>query len=632
MANKDNSASTPRPRRGGMGGPGGGPMAAFGKKEKPKDFKGTLGKLIRYLGKYRIGIVVVMIFAICSTVFAILGPKILGNATTKLFEGIMGELTGSGPGVDFTAIGGILLWLMVLYGISAGFSFVQGWMITGIANKVTYKIRSEIQEKIHRLPLSYFDKVSTGDVLSRMTTDVDVISQTLNQSVSQVIISFTTLVGILIMMFTISWHMTLVALLTLPVSFGFIAMIVKASQKHFSKQQEYLGKVSGQVEENYGSHVVVRAFNGEERALEEFKRDNNILYTSAWKANFLSGMMMPIMGFIGNIGYVAICILGGYFAAQGSITVGDIQAFVQYTRQFTQPIAQVSQSATIIQQTVAAAERVFEFLEEKEEPQDEENALNLCDKDEAPGENCVALTGAVEFKNVHFGYSQEKCIINDFSAVVKPGQKVAIVGPTGAGKTTIVKLLMRFYDISSGQILLDEHDIRSFKRKELREAFGMVLQDTWLTNASIDDNIRYGRLDATKEEVRSAAKAAQVDHFVSTLPKGYHMVINEESNNISQGQKQLLTIARAILADPKILILDEATSSVDTRTEMLIQKAMDNLMQGRTSFIIAHRLSTIRNADLILVMNLGDIVEMGNHEELMKKAGFYANLYNAQFS
>lgn len=631
MANKE--TTTKGPQKGGMGGPGGGPMGAFGgKKEKPKDFKGTLKKLIAYLGKYKIGIVVVMVFAVCSTVFAILGPKILGNATTKLFEGIMGEITGSGTGVDFSGIANILLWLMGLYGLSAIFAFVQSWMITGIANKVTYKIRNEIQEKIHRLPLSYFDKVPTGDVLSRMTTDVDVISQTLNQSVSQVIISFTTLVGILVMMLTISWQMTLVAILTLPVSFGFIAMIIKASQKHFSKQQEYLGKVSGQVEENYGAHVVVRAFNGEERALEEFKHDNDVLYVSAWKANFLSGMMMPIMGFIGNIGYVAICILGGYFAAQGSINVGDIQAFVQYTRQFTQPIAQVSQSATIIQQTVAAAERVFEFLEEKEEPQDEANALTLCDRTENPGKDCVALTGAVEFKNVHFGYSQDKTIINDFSARVEPGQKVAIVGPTGAGKTTIVKLLMRFYDISQGQILLDEHDIRSFKREQLRSTFGMVLQDTWLTNASIEDNIRYGRLDADKDAVRQAAKAAQVDHFVCTLPKGYHMIINEESNNISQGQKQLLTIARAILADPKILILDEATSSVDTRTEVLIQKAMDNLMHGRTSFIIAHRLSTIRNADLILVMDKGDIVEMGNHEELMKKDGFYANLYNAQFS
>lgn len=631
MANKSNDAA--RQRKGGMSGPGSGPMGAFGgKKEKPKDFKGTMGKLFRYLGKYKIGIVVVIIFAVCSTVFAILGPKILGNATTKLFEGIMGELTGAGTGVDFAGIANILLWLMGLYCISALFSFVQSWIITGIANKVTYKIRNEIQAKIHKLPLSYFDKVSTGDVLSRMTTDVDVISQTLNQSISQVVVSFTTLVGILIMMFTISWQMTLVALLTLPVSFGFIAVIVKASQKHFSKQQEYLGKVSGQVEENYGAHVVVRAFNGEERALEQFQQDNNILYTSAWKANFLSGMMMPIMGFIGNIGYVAICILGGYYAAQGSINVGDIQAFVQYTRQFTQPIAQVSQSATIIQQTVAAAERVFEFLEEKEETPDAENALTLCDRTEVPGENCVVLTGAVEFKNVHFGYSEDKIIINNFSARVEPGQKVAIVGPTGAGKTTIVKLLMRFYDISSGQILLDEHDIRSFKRTELRSVFGMVLQDTWLTNASIEDNIRYGRLDADEEAVRSAAKAAQVDHFVSTLPKGYQMIINEESNNISQGQKQLLTIARAILADPKILILDEATSSVDTRTEVLIQKAMDNLMHGRTSFIIAHRLSTIRNADLILVMDQGDIVEMGTHEELMKKAGFYANLYNSQFS
>jgi len=628
MAN--NHASTPRPRRGGFGR---GPQGHFGgPAEKPKDFKGTLKKLIRYLGKYKLGMLIVLIFAVASTVFAILGPKILGNATTKLFEGIMSQLTGNGPGVDFKSIGRILLWLMGLYGVSAAFSFIQSWIVTGIANKVTYKIRNEIQDKIHHLPLSYFDKVPTGDVLSRMTNDVDIISQTMNQSVSQIVISFTTLVGILIMMFTISWHMTVVALLTLPVSFGFIAMIVKASQKHFTKQQEYLGKVSGQVEENYGAHVVVRAFNGEERALEEFERDNNILYQSAWKANFMSGMMMPIMNFIGNIGYVAICILGGYFAANGTIKVGDIQAFVQYTRQFTQPIAQVSQIASIIQQTIAASERVFEFLEEKEEPRDDTNALHLCEKDEVHGDDCVELSGSVEFKNVHFGYTPERTIINDFSAKVMPGQKVAIVGPTGAGKTTIVKLLMRFYDISEGQIMLDEHDIRSFGRSDLRSVFGMVLQDTWLTNASIDENIRYGRLDATKDEVRSAARAAQVDHFVSTLPKGYHMVINEESNNISQGQKQLLTIARAILADPKILILDEATSSVDTRTEMLIQKAMDNLMRGRTSFIIAHRLSTIRNADLILVMDQGDIVEMGNHEELMKKDGFYANLYNAQFS
>lgn len=627
MAEKQTAS---RPRRGGYGG---GPHAGFGaKKETVKDFRGTLAKLVRNLGKHRAGLVVVLVFAVLSTVFSILGPKILGNATTELFEGIMEEITGSGDGVDFAAIGRILLWLMGLYGISAGFSFVQSWIITGIANQVTYRIRNEIQAKIQALPLSYYDKISKGDVLSRMTNDVDVISQTLNQSVSQIVVSVTMLVGILVMMFSISWQMTLVALLTLPLSFAVIGWIVKSSQKHFSGQQEYLGKVSGQVEENFSAHVVVRAFNGEERAAEEFNRDNETLYGSAWRANFLSGMMMPIMNFIGNIGYVAICILGGYYASQGTIKVGDIQAFVQYTRQFTQPIAQVSQIATIIQQTIAAAERVFEFLEQQEEPKDAPDALRLCERGQPHGKDCVALEGRVEFRNVRFGYDQDKPVINDFSALVEPGRKVAIVGPTGAGKTTIVKLLMRFYDIQQGSILLDGHDIREFSRSDLRSVFGMVLQDTWLYNGTLEDNIRYGRLEASCADVREAAKAAQVDHFVSTLPKGYQMVLNEDTNNISQGQRQLLTIARAILADPKVLILDEATSSVDTRTEVLIQKAMDNLMQGRTSFIIAHRLSTIRNADLILVMNEGDIVEMGNHNELIKKGGFYATLYNAQFS
>lgn len=632
MAENQSNKPVARPRRGGFGG-GGGPHAGFGaKKETIKDFRGTLAKLVRYLGKHQTGLVVVLVFAVLSTVFGILGPKILGNATTELFEGIMEEITGSGDGVDFAAIGRILLWLVGLYGISAGFSFIQSWIITGIANQVTYKIRNEIQAKIHALPLSYYDKVSKGDVLSRMTNDVDVISQTLNQSVSQIVVSVTMLIGILIMMFSISWQMTLVALLTLPLSLGVIGLIVKSSQKHFAGQQEYLGKVSGQVEENFGAHVVVRAFNGEERAREEFDKDNNILYASAWKANFLSGMMMPIMNFIGNIGYVAICILGGYFASQGTIKVGDIQAFVQYTRQFTQPIAQVSQIATIIQQTVAAAERVFGFLEENEESPDSAKALHLCEKGQPHGPDCVALEGRVEFRHVHFGYEADKTVIKDFSALVEPGRKVAIVGPTGAGKTTIVKLLMRFYDIQDGSILLDGHDIREFSRADLRSVFGMVLQDTWLYNGTIEDNIRYGKLDASYEDVRQAAKAAQVDHFVCTLPKGYQMVLNEDTNNISQGQRQLLTIARAILADPKVLILDEATSSVDTRTEILIQKAMDNLMHERTSFIIAHRLSTIRNADLILVMNEGDIVEMGSHTELMAREGFYANLYNAQFS
>lgn len=608
-----NEIKRPRMAHGPMGG---GKMSVG---EKAKDFKGTMKTLWSYLAHYKIGIIFVLIFAIGSTIFSIVGPKILGNATTEIFNGLVGKITG-GNGIDFGKIGQILLFLVGLYVISALFSFVQGFIMTNISQKLTYQLRKEISEKINRMPMKYFDGRTHGEVLSRVTNDIDTLSQSLNQSITQIITSVTMIIGILIMMLSISWQMTIVALLILPVLMLLISTVVKKSQKHFKAQQEYLGHVNGQVEEIYGGHNVVKVFNGEQGVIEEFDEANNTLYASAWKSQFLSGMMMPMMTFIGNLGYVAVAILGGYLAINGTITVGNIQSFIQYVRSFTQPISQVAQVMNLLQSTAAASERVFEFLAEEEEDQTVEHPVSI-----------QGLEGNVTFDHVHFGYHPDKIIINDFSAVVKNGQKVAIVGPTGAGKTTMIKLLMRFYDVNSGAILIDGHDIREFNRNELREMFGMVLQDTWLFNGSIKDNIRYGRLDATDEQVIEAAKAAHVHHFVKTLPDGYDMILNEEASNVSQGQKQLLTIARAILADPKILILDEATSSVDTRTEIRIQKAMDNLMKGRTSFVIAHRLSTIRDADLILVMKDGDIVEQGTHESLLEKNGFYASLYNAQF-
>lgn len=615
------SAANRGPMPGGRGPVGrGGPMGMMRGGEKARDFKGTMSKLIKYLSVYKVSIIIVFVFAVASTVFSILGPKILGKATTKLFEGVMSQISGSGSGVDFAYIGNILLLLVGLYVLSAIFSYIQGWIMTNVSMKLTYEFRKQISQKINRLPLQYFDGTNHGEILSRITNDVDTVSQTLNQSLTQIITSVVTMIGVLVMMLSISWIMTLVTLIIIPLSVVFISIVVKQSQKYFKQQQEYLGHVNGHVEEMYGSHVVMKAFNGEQRSVEKFNGFNNTLYNSAWKSQFLSGLMMPIMNFIGNLGYVAVCILGGAMAARNAITVGDIQAFIQYVRSFTQPITQIANISNVLQQTAAAAERVFQFLDEKEEVAEVENPVKL-----------PCLEGHVEFKDVHFGYNPDKIIINDFNASVQPGQKIAIVGPTGAGKTTMVKLLMRFYDVNSGAILVDGHDIRDFSREDLRSSFGMVLQDAWLYNGSIMENIRYGRLGATDEEVMHAAKTAYVDHFIRTLPEGYNMVLDEEASNVSQGQKQLLTIARAILADPRILILDEATSSVDTRTEVLIQKAMDVLMHNRTSFIIAHRLSTIRNADLILVMNNGDIVEQGTHDELLQKNGFYANLYNSQF-
>ncbi len=598
------------------GGHGKGPGAPA---EKAKNFKGTMAKLAAYLGQYKLALFFVVVFAVGSTVFNIAGPKILGKATTEIFNGLVGKVSG-GSGIDFGKIGRILAGLLCLYLLSALFSFVQGYLMTGVSQKLTYRMRKEISEKIQRLPMNYYDKVSHGEILSRITNDVDTLSQSLNQSATQVITSVTTIIGVLIMMLGISPAMTLIALLILPVSMGFISVIVKHSQKYFKNQQEYLGHVNGQVEEVYGGHNIVKAFNKEEDTIAAFDQDNDMLYNSAWKSQFFSGTMMPLMQFVGNLGYVAVVIVGGYLAIKQTIEVGDIQSFTQYVRSFTQPIQQVAQVANMLQSTAAASERVFEFLEEEEEDQTVPEPVSVED-----------LQGRVEFDHVRFGYHPDHVIIHDFSAKVEPGQKIAIVGPTGAGKTTMVKLLMRFYDVNSGVIRVDGHDIRDFNRSELRQMFGMVLQDTWLFKGSIEDNIRYGKLDATHEEVVRAAKAAYVHRFVQTLPGGYGMELNEEASNVSQGQKQLLTIARAILADPKILILDEATSSVDTRTEVRIQKAMDNLMAGRTSFIIAHRLSTIRDADLILVMQNGDIVEVGNHEELLRKDGFYAQLYNSQF-
>lgn len=604
-------------RRGGHR-PMGGPMAMM-KGEKARDFKGTMKKLINYLKTYTVSMIIVLIFAVGSVAFSIAGPKILGKATTNLFEGIIAKISGTGN-VDFNYIGRIMIILIALYLTSAIFSYIQGWIMSNISMKVSYNFRRDISEKINRMPLRYFDGTNHGEVLSRVTNDVDTLSQTLNQSLSQIITSVTTVVGVLVMMLTISWQMTVVALCIIPVSMLLILSIVKRSQKYFKQQQDFLGNVNGHVEEMYGGHLVMKAFNGEKNSVEKFDKMNDKLFGVAWKSQFLTSIMMPLMNFVGNLGYVAVCILGGYLAAKRTIEVGDIQAFIQYVRQFTQPISQIANISNILQQTAASAERVFEFLAEEEEIPEAANPVKL-----------EKVDGRVDFKSVKFGYNADKTIINDFSASIKPGQKVAIVGPTGAGKTTMVKLLMRFYDVNEGAIMVDGYDIRDFSRKDLRSMFGMVLQDTWLYNDSIMENIRYGRLDATDEEVKSAAKAAHVDSFVHTLPKGYNMVLNEEASNVSQGQKQLLTIARAILADPKILILDEATSSVDTRTEIQIQRAMDNLMKNRTSFIIAHRLSTIRDADLILVMQNGDIVEQGTHNELLARGGVYANLYNSQF-
>ena len=600
---------------------GRGPMGGRGMMpgEKAKNFKGSMGKLLSYIGTYKIAIILVMIFAAGSTIFNVAGPKILGKATTTLSEGLIAKIGGTGS-IDFGKIGTILIWVLCLYVGSALLNFIQGWIMTGITQKVCYKLRKEISEKINRMPMKYFESRTYGEVLSRITNDIDTLGQGLNQSITTIISSVATLIGVLVMMLSISPLMTLIALVILPISVALISFVVKKSQKYFKSQQEYLGHINGQVEEVYGGHVVIKAYNKEKDIIEDFDKTNHILYESAWKSQFLSGMMQPIMMFVGNLGYAAVALAGGLLAIRNVITIGDIQAFIQYVKNFTQPIQQIAQVINQVQSMAAASERVFEFLDEEEEEQYVEHPASVAD-----------IKGEVEFFHVHFGYHPEQIIINDFSVKVKPGQKIAIVGPTGAGKTTMVKLLMRFYDVNEGAILLDGTNIRDYNRRELRDAFGMVLQDTWLFKGTIMENIRYGRLDATDEEVIAAAKAAHAHHFIQTLPGGYDMELNEDASNVSQGQKQLLTIARAILADNKVMILDEATSSVDTRTEVVIQKAMDNLMEGRTSFIIAHRLSTIRNADVILVMKDGDIVEQGNHEELLAKNGFYADLYNSQF-
>ena len=598
----------------------GGPMAMM-KGDKPRDFKGTMKKLIAYLGPHKLATMIVIILSMVSTVFSIFGPKILGQATTKLFEGVMQQITGSGSGIDFTAIGRILLTVLGLYILSAVLSYIQGWIMVAVSVDITYNLRRNIAEKINRMPLKYFDGTNHGEVLSRITNDVDTVNQTLSQSLSQIISSITMVVGILVMMFTISWQMTLISLLVIPLSLVIVQFIVKRSQGYFRQQQDYLGNVNGHIEEMFSGHVEVKAFNAEKRSIDTFGGLNTKLYDTAWKSQFLSGIMMPMMNFVGNLGYVAVVVAGGYLAIRNLITIGDIQAFIQYVRSFTQPITQLANISNVLQQTAAAAERVFEFLNEAEEVPEVEKPVDLS-----------AIEGHVEFRNVKFGYDPEKIIINNFSTSVKPGMRVAIVGPTGAGKTTLVKLLMRFYDVNSGTILVDGHDIRNLRREDLRCMFGMVLQDTWLFNGTIMENIRYGNESASDEEVFAATKAAHADYFIRALPNGYNMVLNEETSNISAGQKQLLTIARAFLIDPAMLILDEATSSVDTHTELLIQKAMRNLMQDRTSFIIAHRLSTIRDADLILVINEGDIIEQGKHEELLKKNGFYAELYNSQFA
>jgi ATP-binding cassette subfamily B protein len=611
MAENNEYRRPPMRRRHG-GGPG---MPA----EKAKDFKGSIGKLLSYIGSFKFAVIVVMIFAAVSTVFNVIGPKILGKATTALAEGLMNKIYGTG-GMDFEYIGRILLLVLGLYVLSIIFSFSQGWIMTGVTQKVCYRLRKEISEKINRMPLKYFESRTYGEVLSRITNDVDTLGQGLNQSITTIITSLATLIGVLVMMLSISPVMTIIAIVILPVSAGLVSFIVKRSQKYFITQQEYLGRINGQVEETYAGHNVVKAFDKERDMVEQFNETNEVLYHSAWKSQFFSGMMQPVMAFVGNLGYVAVAISGGFFAIKGVITIGDIQAFIQYVKSFTQPITQIAQVINQVQSMAAAAERVFEFLGEEEEQQIVANPVST--------EN---IRGSVEFSHVKFGYKADQPVIHDFSAKVEPGQKVAIVGPTGAGKTTMVKLLMRFYDVDGGQILLDGHDIRDFNRRDLRDAFGMVLQDTWLYKGTIMENIRYGRLTATDEEVIAAAKAAHADHFISTLPGGYQMELNEDASNVSQGQKQLLTIARAILADNPVLILDEATSSIDTRTEQLIQRAMDNLMKGRTSFVIAHRLSTIKNADMILVMKDGDIIEHGSHDALMSQGGFYAELYNSQF-
>ena len=603
-------------------GPGRGPMGhgrGMMPGEKAKDFKGTMKKLMAYLGKYTYAIIAVFIFAIGSVAFSVIGPKVLGKATTEIFNGLIGKISG-GDGINFDRIKIILLTLVGLYLVSAILSFIQGFIMSGISQKLAYNLRDELSKKINRLPMSYFDKTTNGEVLSRFTNDIDTLAQSLNQSLTQIITAVTTLVGVFIMMLTISGIMTVAALVIIPIGMFAISMIIKRSQKFFAQQQEFLGNVNGQVEELYGGHLVVQAFNGQGDAIEKFDKTNEKLYQSAWKSQFLSGLMQPLMSFVGNLGYVLISILGGFLVIKNYIEVGDIQSFIQYVRQFNQPLNQIAQISNQLQATAASAERIFAFLAEEEEPVTENDSVKVTRHD-----------GEVIFDHVRFGYDENKVIIKDFNAKVKPGQKIAIVGPTGAGKTTIIKLLMRFYDVNSGAIYVDGKNIKDYNRQELRSHFGMVLQDTWLFSGSIKDNIKYGKLDATDEQVKQAAKAAHVDHFIKTLPSGYDMVLNEEASNVSQGQKQLLTIARAILADPEILILDEATSSVDTRTEVLIQKAMDNLMENRTSFIIAHRLSTIRNADLILVMKDGDIIEQGTHEELLAQDGFYTNLYNSQF-
>ena len=599
---------------------GGHRSRAMNSGEKAKDFKGAMKRLLKYMERYKIRFVLMFLFAIAGTIFNIVGPKILGKATTELFNGLVAKVNGTGS-IDFEKIGYILLWTLGLYLASACFSFIQGYVMTGISNDVTYNLRKDISKKFSRLPMNYYESRTNGEILSRVTNDVDTLQMSLNQSITQLITSVTTLIGVFVMMLSINVWMTLAALLILPLSMLIINFVMKHSQKYFQAQQKYLGEVNGQIEENYGGHNVVKVFNKEEDVVAEFEKDNQKLYESAWKSQFFSGIMMPVMQFVGNLGYVMVALLGGWFTIKGSIEVGDIQSFFQYIRNFTQPIQQIAQVTNMMQSAAAASERVFEFLEEEEEEQTVEHPVTL--------ENGVE--GQVTFEHVSFGYRPDQIIIKDFSEQVQPGQKIAIVGPTGAGKTTLVKLLMRFYDVNSGRILIDGHDIREFDRRNLRECFGMVLQDTWLFNGTIMENIRYGRLDATDEEVIAAAKAAHAHRFIQTLPEGYNTVLNEEASNVSQGQKQLLTIARAILADNRLLILDEATSSVDTRTEERIQKAMDNLMKGRTSFVIAHRLSTIKDADVILVMKDGDIIEQGNHEELLAMNGFYANLYNSQF-
>ncbi len=601
-------------RRGPMGHGHG--MAAG---EKAKDFKGSMKKLFKYMEHYKFRFAMMFVFAVAGTVFSIVGPKILGKATTELFNGLVAKVNGTG-GINFEKIGMILLWTLGLYLVSSLFSLIQGFVMTGISNDVTYSLRKDISKKMNRLPMNYYESRTNGEILSRITNDVDTLQMSLNQSMTQLITSVTTLIGVFIMMLSINVWMTVAAVLILPVSMFIIQKVMKHSQKYFQAQQKYLGEVNGQIEENFGGHNVVKVFNKENDVVEEFEKDNKKLYESAWKSQFFSGMMMPVMQFVGNLGYVMVALLGGVFTIKGSIEVGDIQSFFQYIRNFTQPIQQIAQVVNLLQSSAAASERVFEFLEEPEEDQTVENPADI-----------TKLSGNVEFNHVKFGYNPDKIIIHDFSADIKDGQKIAIVGPTGAGKTTMVKLLMRFYDINGGSISIDGHNVKDFNRSELREMFGMVLQDTWLFSGTIRENIRYGRLDATDEEVVAAAKAAHIHNFIMQQPGGYDMVLDEETSNISQGQKQLLTIARAILADNRILILDEATSSVDTRTEMQIQKAMDNLMKGRTSFVIAHRLSTIKDADLILVMKDGDIIEQGNHEELLRAGGFYADLYNSQF-